>query len=238
MPRSGTSLVEQIIDSHPQAFGAGELGTMGNISARVQAQLRTIIPYPDCIKYAKPQPLNSLGQIYLDYINGLTTTINPIRITDKMPGNFQHLGLISLLFPNARIIHTRRNPLDTCLSIYFQNFAGYHGYSYDLGNLGFYYREYERLMAHWHQVVDIPILDVQYEELIDDQEAITRQIIEFCGLEWDDASLRFHENTRLVNTASNQQVRQPLYRGSVARYKRYDAHLGPLKEALGLTEDV
>jgi hypothetical protein len=153
---------------------------------------------------------------------------------DKLPGNFKNLGLISLLFPQTRVIHCQRHPLDSSLSAYFIEFGGHHPYAYDLENLGIFYKEYERLMQHWYDVLQIPILGVQYEEMVADQEAMSRKILEFCGLEWDPNCLRFYETQRVVNTASFDQVRQPIYTRSVARYKHYEQHLGPLKAALGM----
>ncbi len=146
------------------------------------------------------------------------------------------IHLIAALLPNARIIHCRRDPQDTCLSIYFQNFAGHHPYGYDLSNLGHYYRQYERLMDHWHRVVPTPILDMPYEDVVADQEGMTRRLLEFCGLEWDERCLAFHENERSVLTSSFAQVRKPIYTSSVAKYKRYEKHLGPLRDALGIEE--
>jgi hypothetical protein len=151
-----------------------------------------------------------------------------IRIIDKMPHNFMHLGLIQLLFPQARIIHVRRDPVDTCVSCFTQEFTSAHAYAYDLKHLGAYYLQYERLMQHWMKVLTIPILNIRYEELVDNQEAVSRELVEFCGLEWDEAVLRFHESGRDVATASYDQVRKPMYKKSVQRWKHYEAHLGPL----------
>jgi hypothetical protein len=143
------------------------------------------------------------------------------------------LGAINLILPDATIIHCRRHPLDTCLSCYFRDFARGQEFSYDLGNLGRCYRQYERLMDHWRTVLPRPMYEVQYEELVSDQERVSRGLIEFCGLAWHSDCLRFHENPRPVQTASRWQVRQPMYATSIGRWKHYDAHLGPLKEALG-----
>jgi hypothetical protein len=157
-----------------------------------------------------------------------------LRVVDKMPGNFMHLGLIHAVFPQARILHTQRNPLDTCLSIYFQNLSSEHTYANDLDDLAFYYREYHRLMAHWHAVLPPEVLlDVPYEALIEDQEGWSRRIIEFIGLEWDERCLDFHETERKVGTASNWQVRQKIYKTSKERWRNYENFLGPLLDALG-----
>jgi hypothetical protein len=150
-----------------------------------------------------------------------------------MPHNFLHLGLIHAVFPRARIIHCRRNPVDTCLSVYFQNFPTLHPYSNDLGDLASFFEQYRRLMAHWHSVIDPAVLmEVEYEELVGNQEAVSRRMVEFCGLEWDDRCLAFHRNPRPVLTASSWQVRQPVYKDSVARWKQYESHLGPLARLL------
>ena len=154
-----------------------------------------------------------------------------------MPHNFRWLGLIDQLFPCAQVIHCMRDPMDNCLSIYFQKFNMHHGYSSDLGALGRYYRRYEALMAHWRNALRIPILDVRYEALVADQETMTRQLIEFCGLRWDERCLRFYESDRVVVTPSYDQVRQPVYKKSVARWKNYEKYLDPLKEGLGLRDD-
>ena len=149
-----------------------------------------------------------------------------------MPSNFIHLGLIALLFPNSRIIHCRRIPADTCLSCYFQNFGLPLRFAYDLRDLGHYHRQYERLMAHWKAVLPLPIHDIEYEALIADPEKASREIIAFCGLEWDEACLRPHEHKRTVDTASVWQVRQPIYNSSVEKWRAYEKYLGPLLDAL------
>jgi hypothetical protein len=150
--------------------------------------------------------------------------------------NFFQLGLIATLFPGARVIHCRRDPVDVCLSCYFQNFAHPHLFTLDLRHLGHYYREYERLMAHWVKVLPLPLLDLQYEELTADPEVVSRRLLAFCGLEWDERCLRFHDTQRVVHTSSVLQVRQPMYRSSVGRWKRYEAHLQPLLEAMRESE--
>ena len=149
-----------------------------------------------------------------------------------MPHNFLHLGLINLLFPNAKVIHCNRNPLDTCLSCYIHDFTSGHDYSYDLHHLGHYYNQYQRLMKHWRSTIKLPFLDVQYEDLITDQENMTRKILAFCDLDWDDHCLRFYENKRFVNTLSYDQVRKPIYKSSVERWKFFEPHLEELKKGL------
>ena len=157
-----------------------------------------------------------------------------VRVTDKNPHNFERLGLVALLLPRARIIHCRRNPLDTCFSCFSHHFNEKHGYNCDLRNIGLYYRQYERLMAHWRSASPLKMIEVTYEELIANQEAVSRRLIEFVGVEWDDRCLRFHSSERMVRTPSNWEVRQPIYTRSVERWRNYEKHLGPLKESLGL----
>jgi hypothetical protein len=155
-----------------------------------------------------------------------------LRVIDKMPFNYLHLGLIATLFPQARIVHCRRDAMDTCVSCYFHNLAEPLGFTVDLGHLGAYYRGYERLMAYWKAVLPLPIFELQYEELTAAPEAVSRRLVAYCGLEWDERCLRFHETQRAVNTPSMLQVRRPIYRSAVGRWKRYAAHLQPLLEAL------
>lgn len=232
MPRSGTSLVEQILASHPQVHGAGELDDINKLTAELPGHLGTALPFLDCIHMINRKALDALAKKHLDRL----TRLNPsaIRITDKMPHNFQNLGLIELMFPGAQIIHCMRNPIDTCISIYFQHFNAHHAYANDLTELGMYYRQYLRLMAHWRKTLTIPMLEVQYEDLVDDQETLSRRMIEFCGLEWDDACLEFHKSKRTVTTPSYDQVRRPIYRKSVERWRKYESHIAPLIEALGI----
>ncbi|MDP3584462.1 MAG: sulfotransferase [Thiobacillus sp.] len=229
MPRSGTSLLEQVLASHRSVFGAGELSDIQELAGAF-ARRHAPVKYPQCLTHAGADELTQAALTYVQHLRGLNA--DAIRIVDKMPQNFMHLGLIQLLFPHARIIHVSRDPLDTCLSCYTQEFTAAHAYTYDLGVLGAYYKQYERLMQHWNKVLKIPILNVEYEALVNDQEAVSRQLIEFCELEWDERVLRFHETRRDVATASFDQVRQPLYKKSVQRWRHYEAHLGPLIAAL------
>jgi Flp pilus assembly protein TadD len=230
MPRSGTTLVEQILASHPKVFGAGERREVILYARQLHAMLGVRTPYPECVADVDRPTLDTLAERHHETLRRLAPAAD--RVTDKMPHNFLHLGLIALLLPASRVIHLVRDARDTCLSCYFQDFASGHAYAHDLGDLGFYYRHYERLMAHWREVQPLPILEVRYEDLVADQEAESRRIVEFAGLEWDDRCLRFHELERPVATASHQQVRRPMYTGSLERWRRYEAHLGPLLSAL------
>ncbi len=231
MMRSGTSLAEQILASHPRVFGAGELRDIDRLVAHLPRRLGTTEAYPACIHRLDAPTVRALAGEHLERLRQRGG--EAARVIDKQPFNFLHLGLIATLFPRARIIHCRRDPVDTCLSCYFQNFGEPMGFTLDLEHLGLYYREYERLMAHWAQVLPVPVFELDYEELTADQEAVSRRLVAFCGLEWDERCLRFHETRRPVRTASTLQVRRPMYRDAVGRWKRYAAHLGPLLEALG-----
>jgi tetratricopeptide (TPR) repeat protein len=234
MPRSGTSLVEQILASHPKVFGAGELTHIGNIVARMVNRLEARLGFPRCIHMLTQEVANTLAQEYSGYLDAMSP--DAIRVTDKLPHNFLYLAVINLLFPGARVIHCMRDPLDTCLSIYFQYFNASHAYSFDLAHIGSHYREYERLMAHWRRTLDIPMLEVRYEDIVTNPDVIIPRLVEFCGLEWDPACLRFYENTRIVATLSYDQVRQPLHPKSIGRWKHYEKYLGPLKSALGIQD--
>lgn len=230
MPRSGTTLVEQIIASHPSAAGGGELYDIQNISDDLARTLNCAAPYPACVKNLDAATANSQAERYLARLDQISKTAE--RVTDKMPGNYLHLGLIAKLLPNARVIYCRRDPMATCFSIYQQNFQGFHSYAYDLTKLGWRYRNHERLMDHWRSVLPLSILDVAYEDVIDDQEGQSRRILDFCDLKWDPSVLDFHKTERAVQTASLWQVRQPIFTSALKHWCAYEEFLGPLKEAL------
>jgi len=232
MMRSGTSLVEQILASHDDVYGCGEL--MG-----ITMATREIGLYQHIIDSAGPlnqlltkNKLDNLARAYLEELPPEARSAK--HFTDKMPSNFLNLGLIALMFPNARIIHIKRNPLDTCLSAYFINFAGRHDFSYSLENLGTYYRQYQNLMNHWRNALPLQILDIEYEELVNNTEEVCHSIIDFCNIDWDDKVLNFHTSERLINTASYNQVREPIYTSSIGYWKNYEEYLDPLKKTLGI----
>ncbi len=235
MPRSGTSLVEQILSSHRRVFGAGELPV---INQMVEAFLRehTGLSFDRIVERLDQGRVNRLAGQYVDILEKRSG--GAVRVTDKMPGNFLNLWFITLLFPRAKIIHCRRHPLDTCLSCYFTHFKQPLPYKNDLSTLGRYYRQYERLMKHWRSALPVPLLEIQYETLVENQEIVTRQMLEFCGLEWDDRCLAFYENDRPVATASGIQVRQKMHTRAVGRWKNYRRFLGPLIESLGIHEEI
>jgi tetratricopeptide (TPR) repeat protein len=222
MPRSGTTLAEQILASHPAVHGAGEL-LYWNFAADVAAETPAA---------ALPEAIGRLGRQYLEELASRSPDAR--RVVDKLPSNFENLGLIHAALPGARVIHLERDPLDTCLSIYFQGFSTAHAYATDLGDLAHYYGEYRRLMAHWRgALAPGTLLEVPYEGLVDDTEGWSRRMLEHLGLPWDPRCLEFHRTDRPVLTASSWQVRQPIGRGSVGRWRHYERELAPLRAALG-----
>ena len=226
MPRSGTTLIEQIVSSHPEVYGAGELAVLGNIERAIVEEFATLDPYPSCMRSHSQSIVPRAARQYLEEIVGRSD--GEQRVTDKAPGNFARIGLIKTLFPEARIIHCRRDALDTCTSIYLNYFVEGQDYAYELTELGQHYLDYEKLMAHWESLFPSGILGVHYEELVTEQEAVSRRLIEYLGLEWDVRCLDFHENKRAVRTASSAQVRRPMYTHSISRWKQYEKHLAPL----------
>lgn len=230
MPRSGTTLVEQIVASHPQCHGAGERSDFPLFRANLYAMTGFSELYPECLQGTTEEMLTAFGNRYLS--NPTLDKEGILRITDKMPHNFLNLGLIARVFPKARVIHCRRDAMDTCLSILFQSFAGEHAYANDLETLGKAYNQYLRLMDHWRRVLPLPMLEVHYEDMVADQERQSRAVIAFLGLDWDDRCLAFHTTKRTVKTASLWQVRQPIYKSSVARWRSYETQLAPLKAVL------
>jgi tetratricopeptide (TPR) repeat protein len=220
MPRSGTSLAEQIIASHPAAYGAGELDFWAALSAKDRgAQAQRILDEPARSK---------LAEEYLRVLGAFSGSAS--RVVDKAPSNSDILGLIYSVFPNARVLYMQREPIDTCLSCYFQQFLTGMNFAFDLSDLVHYYREHHRIMAHWRAILPPGfILDVPYAELVADPETWSRKMVNFIGLEWDPQVLTFHTNRRPVTTASAWQVRQKVYKSSVARWRNYEEFIGPLK---------
>ncbi len=221
------------MSSHPDVTGAGELSLMNSLSAQFVRD-PTNPDFCEAVEGADVEQFTGLGG---DYLRALRLYSSDARfITDKMPGNMLYVGLIKLMLPNAKIIHCRRDPVDTCLSVYKNYFSsGGLSFAYDLGELGHYYREYESLMAHWHQVLPGFVYDLTYEELIADQRGQTQKLLEWCELDWSEDCMNFFQAKRLVNTASIVQVRQPVYKSSISLWKKYGSALNPLLEALGKT---
>ena len=232
MPRSGTTLVEQIVASHPIVYGAGELMTFNEVILTVRGPDGDTLRYPDFVPALDESALRQIGTRYVDEVRKLAASGE--RVTDKMPSNYYFVGLIHLALPNAKIIHCVRDPVDTCISCFSKLFSAEQNHTYDLAELGRYYKRYERLMAHWRRVLPAPsILDVRYEDVVADLEGQARRVIAYCGLPWDDRCLSFHETNRPVRTASATQVRQPIYKSAVGRWRAYEEYLEPLLKALG-----
>ncbi len=228
MPRSGTSLVEQILASHPEVFGAGEMETLGQIMPSLLLQIASSGGKPN------DRSLARLRDIYMAHLAGLKT--DRAFITDKMPGNFKWIGFLLCAIPGVRVVHLKRDPIATCWSMFRHHFgAGGIGYSCDLEDLAEYYRLYLDLMEFWRERFAGQIYDLDYELLTENQEAETRKLLAYCGLEWDSACLEFHANRRVVQTLSASQVRQPMYQGSSQAWRKYEAHLQPLIRGLGLS---
>jgi tetratricopeptide (TPR) repeat protein len=224
MPRSGTSLAEQILASHPAVFGAGELPFWSHAAAKYESSTGS--------GESRDRLIGKLGRDYLRLVGDLSPDAQ--RVVDKMPSNFLFLGLIHAALPQARIIHMQRNPIDTCLSVYFQNFDVAHSYANDLEDLADYYTEYLRLMKHWSSwLPKHAMLEVPYEGLVDDQGAWSRKMVEFIGLPWDSRCLEFDRTARVVVTRSRWQVRQAISKSSVQRWRNYEKFIRPL---LRLTE--
>ena len=231
MPRSGTTLTETIIASHPDVFGAGELRDLLAIANQPIPGKQTE-GFPLSMQGVTPQDLTRMGERYVAGLRQRSATAK--HITDKMPANFLAVGMIHLMLPHAKIIHIKRNAADICLSGFTKMFNNSQYHSYDLTEMGRYYVNYAKLMEHWRAVLpQDALLEVQYEELVTDKEAQTRRLIEYCGLEWNDACLESHKTERSIKTASVTQVRQPVYTSSVERWRRYEKHLQPLFDALG-----
>jgi hypothetical protein len=246
MPRAGKTLVEQILATHPKVYGSGELSYMNAVVAelnrsspmqrdpiqRLEGELRSVVDL-SVVHRA------SVDKVTRDYIQRTASRAGSAAVvTDKFALNYFHLGLISLMFPKAKVLHCSRHPFDTCLSCYFQSWTGSYHFSHDLRNLALFYKDYQRLMAHWRSVLDLPILDVVYEKVVEDQEGQTRRMLEFLGLPWDERCLRFYETDRSAQLVNQEQVRKPMYRSALARYRNYQKHTGALAEVFGPPESI
>ena len=231
MPRSGSTLVEQILASHPDVYGAGEVKYLSLAIARVRDRFPSIPKYPGMMEKISPA---QLGIVANDYLNMITAASgNSTRVTDKLLTNYFFVGLIHMLFPRAKIVHTQRDPVDTCLSGFTKLFKDDMPHSYDLGELGRYYGKYRQLMQHWDSVLpEGTMITVQYEDVVADTEGQARRLIDFLGLPWDDKCVDFHKSDRPVKTASVAQVRKPIYKTSVKRWKKYGDGLQPLIDAI------
>ncbi len=227
MPRSGTSLIEQILASHPCVYGAGELDLLPDLVRKGLAGA----DFPEGFAALAPESLRALGQRYAAELTAMAPTAR--RIVDKMPYNFLHVGLIRSILPRARIVHAIRDPIDTCFSCYALQFAGDVGFAYDLTELGRFYKAYAALMGHWRRALpEGAMLEVRYETLVGDFEREARRIVEYCGLAWDARCLKFYQSSHIVGTASAAEVRRPINRKGIGRAAPYAAWLGPLRAAL------
>jgi len=229
MPRSGTSLTEQIIATHNNAYGAGELSDIGQLAHQIKYANNSGFDFSN-LSNTNQNTLNNAASQYLKHINKLSD--NAPLVVNKMPTDFWYIGLISKLFPNAKIIHMIRNRLDTCISMYFQRFGASMTFTTDIEELADYYVSYEKVMNYWKAVLDIDILDINYEDLIEKHETTSRKIINFCGLDWEENCLNFYKTKRDVNTPSYDQVRMPIYNNSINRWKNYETNIAPLIEKL------
>jgi tetratricopeptide (TPR) repeat protein len=233
MARSGSTLIEQVISSHLETFGAGEIKEFSRQIGALRGRFPALPKYPQMVAKMNAAHYQILADAYLAKIRSLAPHAK--RITDKLLTNANFVGLIHVLFPNAKIIHTRRNPIDTCLSAFTKLFKDDMPYSYDLGELGRYCRKHNEMMDHWREVIPPSALKVvNYEEVVEDLPKIAHEVVEFLGLAWNDACLNFHESSRPVKTASVIQVRKPVYASSVERWRRHEKELQPLLEALAI----
>jgi tetratricopeptide (TPR) repeat protein len=233
MPRSGTSLLEQVLATLPGVHGAGEITTLAEVLDSAASEFGEAgYRFPETLAGASTATLRRLGRRYVERVRALAPQAT--HVVDKLPANFTHVGLIHLLLPNARIVHAMRDPMDACFSCYSRLFSANNlGFTYELATLGRYWVRYHALMRHWHAVLpEGRILDVSYETMVADVENQARRVVEYLGLPWDERCLGFHSNERVVRTASVAQVRRPIYRTSVARWQRFQHHLGALHEVV------
>ena len=225
LPRSGSTLIEQILASHSQVEGTAELPTLNRLAASIGRYRRDQVEYPKAVLDLRSKDFRAYGQQYMEETRRFRATNRPF-FTDKLPNNFSHVGLMHLILPNAKIINARRHPCDSCLGAYKQLFGEGQNFTYDMLDLAAYYRQYHATMKHWHEVLPGKVLDVHYEETVTDLETQVRRILAHCGLPFEEACVRFHETQRAVKTASSEQVRQPIYTGALGYWRRYEKHLG------------
>ena len=231
LPRSGSTLVEQILASHNQVEGTSELPILNNLANSIGRYRPDNELFPQSVAQLKGRDWRAYGQQYMDDASRHRATEKPF-FTDKLPNNFPFVGLLHLMLPNAKVINARRHPLDSCLGCYKQLFARGQHFTYDMEELAHYYKCYDRMIAHWQAVLPGKILDVHYEDTVSDLERQVRRILEHCGLPFEERCLRFHETRRAVKTASSEQVRQPIYTGALGMWRNYQPHIGLWMEAL------
>lgn len=232
LPRSGTTLTEQIISSHPQCFGAGELAVLTDLATGTPHRIgRPDPPWPFCATELSEYHVQAIGSEYIEHLVGRAQD-NPLRIVDKQPLNFWHLGLVAVALPKARIIHCSRDIRDNALSIYSQNFSIDQRWATGLGDIAHYWKGYERLMRHWAKVTRLDFLNVRYEDTVSDLESQARRLLDFLKLDWNPNTLQFHKSTRAVQTPSKWQVRQPIYTASREKWRNYEKHLTSLLDSV------
>jgi len=232
LPRSGSTLVEQILASHSQVEGTSELPILGNIAESIGQHRTDGIRYPKAVLELRDKDLHAYGKQYIDEAQRHRITDKPF-FTDKLPNNFPLVGLLSLILPNAKVINARRHPLDSCLGGYKQLFSRGQNFTYDMLDLAHYYQQYDSMIKHWHKVLPGKILDVHYEETVEDLDSQVRRILDFCRLPFEQSCIDFHQTDRAVKTASSEQVRQPIYKGALGTWRHYEEFLGLWKEQLG-----
>ena len=232
LPRSGSTLIEQILASHSQVEGTQELPTLSRLAASIGRYRRDQKQYPYTVRDLRGKEFRAYGRQYVEEASKYRAT-DKAHFTDKLPNNFSHVGLIHLILPNAKIINARRHPFDSCLGAYKQLFGKGQDFTYDMIELAVYYRKYHETMQHWHRVLPGKVLDVHYEETVTDLETQVRRILAHCGLPFEEACVRFHETERAVKTASSEQVRQPIYTRALGYWRHYEKHLGVWQEELG-----
>ena len=236
LPRSGSTLIEQVLASHSQVEGTSELPYLGRVATSLNRNRPDGVNYPEAVRELAPENLAVLGEDYIRYAQLHRTEGKPFFV-DKMPNNFPTIGFLHLILPDAKIIDARRHPLDACVGNFRQHYARGQTFAYDLTDIGEYYLQYQRMMDHWNEVLPGRVLTVQYEEVVTDFENQVRRILEYCNLPWEDDCIRFYETERPVRTASSEQVRQPIYTGALNFWRNYETHLDELVEILEPVRD-
>jgi tetratricopeptide (TPR) repeat protein len=236
LPRSGSTLVEQILASHSQVEGTSELPELGKIAESIGRYRNDNVRYPNAVKDLRDRDFRAYGQEYIEASQRHRLTDKPF-FTDKLPNNFPLVGFAHLILPNAKVINARRHPFDSCLGGYKQLFGRGQNFTYGMLDLAHYYQQYDAMIKHWHEVLPGKVLDVHYEETVTDLEGQVRRILEHCNLPFEESCIRFHETERAVKTASSEQVRQPIYTGAMGKWRKYEKHLGLWVDQLGYIVD-
>ena len=231
LPRSGSTLIEQVLASHSQVEGTSELPYLGRVATSLNRNRENGVNYPEAVRELAPENFTALGEDYIRYSLLHRTEAKPYFV-DKMPNNFPTIGFLCLILPDAKIIDARRHPLDACVGNFRQHYARGQTFAYDLTDIGEYYLQYQRMMDHWYEVLPGRVLTVQYEEVVTNFENQVHRILEYCGLPWEDDCITFHKTERPVRTASSEQVRQPIYTGALNFWRNYETHLRELIEIL------